>query len=83
MLGISDAAEGIGFRTVSYRSFRPTWAQLRTVVPLPCIVHWYQRYSLDANNERTIMERLDRLFCFGPASREQIREPSHEEENRA
>ncbi len=41
LLGISDAAEEIGFRTVS---IQPTWAQLRTVVPLPCIVHWYQHH---------------------------------------
>ena len=43
LLGISDAAEEIGFRTVS---LKPTWAQLRTVVPLPCIVHWYQRHFI-------------------------------------
>ena len=41
MLGISDAAESIGFRT---RGYRLTWEQLRDEVPLPCIVHWSQRY---------------------------------------
>lgn len=41
LLGISDAAESIGFRTISIKS---TWAQIRTVGPLPCIVHWYQRH---------------------------------------
>lgn len=46
LLGISDAAETIGLRTVSMKT---TWLQLRRVVPLPCIVHWYQRHSLDAN----------------------------------
>jgi ATP-binding cassette, subfamily B, bacterial len=39
MLGISDAAENIGFRT---RGYRLTWEQLRDEVPLPCIVHWNQ-----------------------------------------
>ncbi len=41
MLGISDAAESIGFRT---RGYRLTWEQLRDEVPLPCIVHWRQRH---------------------------------------
>lgn len=43
LLGISDAAEEIGFRTVS---LKPTWVQLRAVVPLPCIVHWHQRHFI-------------------------------------
>jgi len=41
MLGLSDAAESIGFRT---RGYRITWEQLRDEVPLPCIVHWNQRH---------------------------------------
>ena len=41
MLGVSDAAESIGFRT---RGYRLTWEQLRDEVPLPCIVHWNQRH---------------------------------------
>ena len=41
MLGISDAAESIGFRT---RGYCLTWEQLRDEVPLPCIVHWNQRH---------------------------------------
>jgi ATP-binding cassette, subfamily B, bacterial len=40
MLGISEAAENIGFRTKGYRL---TWEELRDEVPLPCIVHWKQR----------------------------------------
>jgi ATP-binding cassette, subfamily B, bacterial len=43
MLGISDAAESIGFRT---RGFKLTWEQLRDEVPLPCIVHWNQQHFL-------------------------------------
>jgi ATP-binding cassette subfamily B protein len=39
MLGISDAAESIGFRT---RGYRLTWGQLCNEVPLPCIVYWNQ-----------------------------------------
>ena len=41
MLGISEAAENIGFRT---RGYRLTWEELRDEVPLPCIVHWKQRH---------------------------------------
>jgi len=43
MLGISDAAESIGFRT---RGYRLTWEQLRDEVPLPCIVHWNQHHFI-------------------------------------
>lgn len=41
MLGISEAAENIGFRTKGYRL---TWEELRDEVPLPCIVHWKQQH---------------------------------------
>lgn len=41
MLGISDAAEQIGFRTMGVRI---TLKQLRTEVPLPCILHWNQMH---------------------------------------
>jgi len=41
MLGISNAAEDIGFRTLGYRL---SWEQLRDEVPLPCIGHWNQRH---------------------------------------
>ena len=43
MLGVSDAAECIGFRTHGYRL---TWEQLKNEVPLPCIVHWNQRHFI-------------------------------------
>lgn len=41
MLGISDAAESIGFRTIGVKL---TWNQLREEMPLPCIVHWNQNH---------------------------------------
>lgn len=41
LLGISDAAESIGFRTTGVRI---TWEQLRDEMPMPCIVHWNQRH---------------------------------------
>ena len=41
MLGISEAAESIGFRTSGVRI---SWDQLRDEVPLPCITHWNQNH---------------------------------------
>ena len=41
LLGISDAAESIGFRTAGVKI---SWPQLRDEMPLPCIVHWHQRH---------------------------------------
>ena len=39
LLGISEAAESIGFRTVGAKI---TWQQLKDQAPLPCIVYWDQ-----------------------------------------
>ncbi len=41
LLGISDAAEGIGFKTVGVHL---SFDQLKEDQPLPCIVHWKQRH---------------------------------------
>ena len=41
MLGISDAAESVGFRTSGVRI---TLEQLKKEVPLPCILHWNQNH---------------------------------------
>jgi ATP-binding cassette, subfamily B, bacterial len=41
LLGISDAAESIGFRSVGARI---TFSQLSNEVPLPCIVHWKENH---------------------------------------
>ena len=41
MLGISDAAEAIGFRT---SSIRVDLMRLKRDVPLPCILHWNQNH---------------------------------------
>lgn len=43
LLGISDAAESIGFRTIGVKL---TWQQLRDEANLPCIVHWNQRHFI-------------------------------------
>lgn len=41
MLGISDAAESIGMRTMGVRL---NFEKLKSEVPLPCIAHWKQRH---------------------------------------
>jgi len=41
MLGISDAAEKLGFKTIGTRL---SFEKLAEVAPLPCIVHWRQEH---------------------------------------
>lgn len=41
MLGISDAAESIGFRT---NGVKISLERLKTEVPMPCILHWNQNH---------------------------------------
>ncbi|MBU2465898.1 MAG: peptidase domain-containing ABC transporter, partial [Bacteroidetes bacterium] len=41
LLGISDAAEKIGFRTMGVKI---SYEKLANEVPLPCIAHWKQRH---------------------------------------
>ncbi len=41
LLGISDAAELIGFRSTGVKI---TWKQLRDEMEFPCIVHWNQQH---------------------------------------
>jgi ATP-binding cassette, subfamily B, bacterial len=41
LLGISDAAESIGFKTLGAKL---TWDQLSREAPLPCIIHWKQNH---------------------------------------
>ncbi len=41
MLGISDAAEAIGFRSMGVRI---SFEQLQDEAPLPCVAHWKQKH---------------------------------------
>jgi ATP-binding cassette subfamily B protein len=43
LLGISDAAEAIGFRTIGVKI---PFEKFKDQVSLPCIVHWYQRHFI-------------------------------------
>jgi hypothetical protein len=68
MLGISDAAESIGFRT---RGYSLTWEQLRDEVPLPCIVHWNQRHFVvvyDIKRRASLKSRAGRASQESHAS---------------
>lgn len=64
MLGISDAAEDIGFRTKGYRL---SWDDLRDEVPLPCIVHWKQRHFVVVYNIRKT-RKGEMVYVADPAS---------------
>ncbi len=78
MLGISDAAEEIGFRT---QGVKITFNQLVSQKPLPCILHWNQnhfvvcygikkrkkKYQLkisDPAGEKYVMDEFDFLKCW-------------------
>ncbi len=43
MLGISDAAERIGFQTLAVKT---TYERLQKDIPLPCIAHWRQEHFI-------------------------------------
>lgn len=75
MLGISNAAERIGFRTMGVKI---TLKQLQTEVPLPCILHWNQChfvvcykikkgnfYVADPANKKLIYneQEMERCWC--------------------
>ncbi len=66
MLGISDAAESIGFRTTGVKL---TWKQLREEMPLPCIVHWNQKhfvvlYDVDKKGMATVADPASGLLKY-------------------
>ena len=85
MLGISDAAERIGFRTMGVKV---TLEQLRAEVPLPCVLHWNQNhfvvlykvkngkyYIADPATKKLVYEESDwRVAGAAPLWKEKIRE---------
>lgn len=58
LLGISDAAESIGFRTTGVKIY---WEQLRDEVNLPCIVHWNHNHFVVVNAKRQLGD-IERHF---------------------
>lgn len=64
MLDLSDAAEKIGFRTMGVMI---TLNQLRTEVPLPCILHWNHRHFVVCYKIKR-----DKYYIADPASKKMI-----------
>lgn len=60
MLGVSDAAEKIGFHTAGVKI---TWEQLFNDAPLPCIVHWKQKHFVVVYKIKK-----DKVYLSDPAS---------------
>lgn len=64
MLGISDAAESIGFRTSGVRI---SLKQLTEEVPLPCILHWNQNHFVVCYDIKKKKDGL-RFYIADPAT---------------
>ena len=64
LLGISDAAESIGFRTTGVKIY---WEQLRDEVNLPCIVHWNHNHFVVVYKIKRIRNQWY-IFIADPAS---------------
>jgi ATP-binding cassette, subfamily B, bacterial len=71
LLGISDAAENIGFRTLGVKL---TWEQLKDDANLPCIVHWNQNHFVVVHKIKEKRRRIfrRRLTSQGESSNTQI-----------
>ena len=64
MLGISDAAEYIGFRTSGVMI---SFEQLVKDAPLPCIVHWKQNHFVVVYNIKKNKKAGHRIYVADPA----------------
>ncbi len=64
MLGISDAAEYIGFRTTGVMI---SFEQLVEEAPLPCIVHWKQNHFVVVYNIKKEKRKGLRIYVADPA----------------
>ncbi len=64
MLGISDAAEYIGFRTSGVMI---SFEQLVKDAPLPCIVHWKQNHFVVVHNIKKDKKAGHRIYVADPA----------------
>ena len=65
MLGISEAAESIGFRTSGVKiSFK----QLTENVSLPCVLHWKQNHFVVCYDIRTSKKNGTKIYIADPAA---------------
>lgn len=60
MLGISEAAESVGFRTIGVKI---PYDKLKRESPLPCIVHWNQNHFVVVHKIRK-----DKVYIVDPAA---------------
>jgi len=89
MLGISDAAETLGFKTMCARL---NFEKLEQEVPLPCIVHWKQEHfvvvydvklkSRKQKAESSIEDNNLSAFCLPPSANKykgvvRVADPGH------
>ena len=65
MLGISDAAESIGFRT---NGVRLRLKQLVEEAKLPCILHWNQNHFVVCYDIKTNRKGEHTFYIADPAS---------------
>lgn len=65
MLGISDAAESIGFRTMGVRI---SFEQLAKEALLPCILHWNQNHFVVCYRIEKTRKGKYRIYIADPAS---------------
>ena len=65
MLGISEAAEEIGFRT---RGVQITFDQLLQNAPLPCILHWNQDHFTVLPPQKKFLFKKKNITVADPAS---------------
>jgi ATP-binding cassette subfamily B protein len=65
MLGISDAAEKLGFKTIGVRL---NFEKLAEDVPLPCIVHWRQEHFVVVYDIRDSRDSRDAENSYGLTS---------------
>ena len=68
MLGISDAAEAIGFQTMGVRI---TWEELVHEALKPCIIHWEQNHFVVITDIR-IKQGKTRVYIADPAQGKRV-----------
>ena len=64
MLGISDAAEQLGFRTSGVKI---PWENMRDEIPLPCIAHWEQDHFVVVYDIKRKKNGKDLIYVSDPA----------------
>lgn len=69
MLGISDGAETIGFRT---RGVSLSFDQLRKDVPLPCILHWNKRHFVVCYKIKNTHFGDAKIYIADPAAKKYV-----------